>query len=431
MNLRVFAFACVVAASTLTTLVESRIDKVRLSHDDRPLILVAEPFGFNENGVIEMEIGKVTIFLPENSATADKTRIGMALRTDDVDAEVTRPSSSEECLLEDGNARVLFTLEEVDNNRAKDGIFYYKNSITEGSGGIYSLYFVNCLEDSDVTVSIATSMYNALPNGGKDYLSAGKKLLPAVYMVMFICSLLMLGVWGNLLSKRRLHVQRVHVLMLVLVVFKALTLLSQYGMNHYIQKTGDPEGWNIAFYIFSFLRGLMFFTVIILLGTGYSYFKPFLSDNEKKLLMFVIPLQVLANVAIIIMDEDSPADRDWFTWRDIFHLLDIICCCAVLFPIVWSIKRLREAATTDGKAARNLEKLALFKQFYIMVVAYVYFTRIIVYLLQATLPYQYTWIGDAAGEIATLAFYIMTGFKFQPAQHNPYLSLEEAEMAEL
>ena len=131
------------------------------------------------------------------------------------------------------------------------------------------------------------------------------------------------------------------------------------------------------------------------------------------------------------MDEDSPADRDWFTWRDIFHLLDIICCCAVLFPIVWSIKRLREAATTDGKAARNAEKLALFKQFYVMVVAYVYFTRIIVYLLQATLPYQYTWLGDAAGEVATLSFYVATGIKFQPAQHNPYLSLEEAEMAEL
>ena len=423
-----FCLAVLVLAATLA---EARIDKVKLNHDDRSIILVAEPFGFNENGVIEMEIGKATVFLPENSAAADKTKIGMVLVTDDVDTEATRPSDNEGCLLDDQSSRVLFTLEEVENNRAKDGIFYYKNSITEGNGGIYSLYFANCLEDSDVTLSMATSLYNALPNGGKDYLSAGKKLLPAVYMVVFICSLVMLALWGNLISKRRMHVQRVHVLMLVLVIFKSLTLLSQYGMNHYIQKTGDPEGWNIAFYVFSFLRGLMFFTVIILLGTGYSYFKPFLSDNEKKLLMVVIPLQVLANIAIIIMDEDSPADRDWFTWRDIFHLLDIICCCAVLFPIVWSIKRLREAATTDGKAARNMEKLALFKQFYIMVVAYVYFTRIIVYLLQATLPYQYTWLGDAAGEVATLAFYVTTGLKFQPAQHNPYLSLEEAEMAEL
>ena len=410
---------------------EARIDKVKLNHDSRSIILVAEPFGFNENGVIEVEIGKATVFLPENSPAADKTRIGMILVTDDMNADASPPFEDSRCLLDDHGARVLFTLEEVENNRAKDGNFYYRNSITEGNGGIYSLYFTNCIEDSDVTLSMATSLYNALPNGGRDYLSAGKKLLPAVYMVMFVASLVMLALWANILSKRRNHVQRVHFLMLTLIVFKALTLLSQYGMNHYIQKTGDPEGWNIAYYIFTFLRGLMFFTVIILLGTGYSYFKPFLSDNEKRLLMVVIPLQVLANIAIIVMDEDSPADRDWFTWRDIFHLLDIICCCAVLFPIVWSIKRLREAATTDGKAARNAEKLALFKQFYVMVVAYVYFTRIIVYLLQATLPYQYTWLGDAAGEVATLSFYVATGIKFQPAQHNPYLSLEEAEMAEL
>ena len=50
---------------------EARIDKVKLNHDSRSIILVAEPFGFNENGVIEVEIGKATVFLPENSPAAD------------------------------------------------------------------------------------------------------------------------------------------------------------------------------------------------------------------------------------------------------------------------------------------------------------------------------------------------------------------------
>ena len=26
--------------------------------------------------------------------------------------------------------------------------------------------------------------------------------------------------------------------------------------------------------------------------------------------------QVFANIAIIVMDEESPAVKDWFTWRD-------------------------------------------------------------------------------------------------------------------
>lgn len=50
-------------------------------------------------------------------------------------------------------------------------------------------------------------------------------------------------------------------------------------------------------------------------------------------------LQVLANLALVITEEESPAIRDWLTWRDIFHFVDIICCCAILFPIVWSIKQ--------------------------------------------------------------------------------------------
>ena len=159
-------------------------------------------------------------------------------------------------------------------------------------------------------------------------------------------------------------------------------------------------------------------------------------------------MQVCAEVAIVILDENTPASRSWFTWRDILHLVDIICCCAILFPIVWSIKHLREAAgvsnqpqavclqstrghgcladsctaascsyrpkvcshvsllltlcllvQTDGKAARNLLKLQLFRQFYVMVVVYIYFTRIVVYLLRSTMPYQYAWLPDAAGKV--------------------------------
>jgi hypothetical protein len=55
------------------------------------------------------------------------------------------------------------------------------------------------------------------------------------------------------------------------------------------------------------------------------------------------------------------ASQGWLTWRDLLHLMDIACCCAILFPIVWSIKHLRDAAGTDGKAGRNLERLRLFR----------------------------------------------------------------------
>ena len=144
--------------------------------------------------------------------------------------------------------------------------------------------------------------------------------------------------------------------------------------------------------------------------------------------MLVIPLQVFANIAADIVDADGPALAGWLEWRDLFHLLDIVCCCAILFPIVWSIKHLREAAMTDGKKVRNMNKLILFRQFYVMVVAYIYFTRIIVFLLKSTAAYNLTWLADFASEAATLAFYLTTGYMFRPVVDNPYLHLNEDEL---
>lgn len=71
--------------------------------------------------------------------------------------------------------------------------------------------------------------------------------------------------------------------------------------------------------------------------------------------MAILPggcVQVLVDVAIVVIDEFTPAAPSWFTWRDVMHFLDIICCCAVLFPIAWRIRYLHEASATDGKAER-------------------------------------------------------------------------------
>ena len=47
------------------------------------------------------------------------------------------------------------------------------------------------------------------------------------------------------------------------------------------------------------------------------------------------------------------------------------------------------------------------------VVCYIYFTRIIVYLLESTLPFHFIWLAAAASELATLAFYIASGVSFR------------------
>ncbi|KAD6795782.1 hypothetical protein E3N88_06678 [Mikania micrantha] len=215
--------------------------------------------------------------------------------------------------------------------------------------------------------------------------------------------------------------------MLAVLLLKSLNLVCEAEDKSYIKRTGTPHGWDVLFYIFSFLKGITLFTLIVLIGTGWSFLKPYLQHKEKRVLMIVIPLQVIANVAQVVIDETGPFGQDSYTWRQVFLLVDIICCCAVLFPIIWSIKNLRQAAMTDGKAAVNLMKLTLFRQYYVVVISYIYFTRVAVYVLETITSYRYVWTSVLAAEMATLAFYVFTGYSFRPKVHNPYFAIDDED----
>jgi len=217
----------------------------------------------------------------------------------------------------------------------------------------------------------------------------------------------------------------IHYLMTLLILIKTLSVLFKSIEMHYLKLRGHPGGWDIIYYFFAFMRGVMMFVVIALIGTGWTFVKPFLSDKDKRIFLIVIPLQIIDNIAMVIIEETTPGTQGWFTWKDIFRLVDIICCGAILVPIIWSIKHLKEASQIDGKAAKNMQKLKLFRQFYLLVVSYIYFTRIIVYLLDATLPFRWVWLGDLFTELATFAFYATVGYKFRPVPDNPYFTLDE------
>ncbi|KAJ6425551.1 hypothetical protein OIU84_026178 [Salix udensis] len=218
-----------------------------------------------------------------------------------------------------------------------------------------------------------------------------------------------------------------------IIFLQALNLICAAEDKHYVKVTGTPHGWDVLFYIFQFIRVVLLFTVIVLIGTGWSFLKPFLQEKEKKVLMIVIPLQVLANIASVVIGETGPFIKDWVTWNQVFLLIDIICCCAIIFPIVWSIRSLRENSKTDGKAARNLAKLQLFRQFYIVVIGYLYFTRIVVFALKTIAAYKYQWVSNAAEETASLVFYVVIFYMFRPVEKNEYFVLDEEdeEAAEL
>ncbi|XP_013149519.1 PREDICTED: protein GPR107 [Papilio polytes] len=306
----------------------------------------------------------------------------------------------------------------------REGFDYYNTSFamyvaSDKEEGLYNLYFHNCPgKENPPTINVMLEIYES--NDG-NFLSAGEMPLPALYSMMSVIFFLSAGFWTFILKTSRHRVYRIHIIMCVLVYLKALSLAFHAINYHFIQTRGEHvTTWAILYYITHLLKGAVLFVTIVLVGTGWNFIKHILADRDKKLFMIVIPLQVVANVAEIIIAESEEGAAEHNMWRYLFIFVDLLCCGAILFPVVWSIRHLQDG--TDGKAAINLRKLKLFRHFYVMIVCYIYFTRIVVSLLKILVPFQYSWIDEMFHEIATFVFFVMTGYKFRPAAANPYFT---------
>ncbi|XP_078406175.1 protein GPR107 isoform X2 [Cetorhinus maximus] len=309
---------------------------------------------------------------------------------------------------------------------------------TEEEQGLYSLYFHNCYTDKKPSLqSFRFDMdITIVEQNPGSYLSAGEIPLPKLYISMAFFFFLAGVVWVYILRKRSNDVFKIHWLMGALAFTKSLSLVFHAIDYHFISTQGYPiEGWAVVYYITHLLKGALLFITIALIGTGWAFVKHILSDKDKKIFMIVIPLQVLANVAYIIIESTEEGTTEYGLWKEILFLVDLLCCGAILFPVVWSIRHLQEVSAIDGKAAVNLAKLKLFRHYYVMIVCYIYFTRIIAILIKIIVPFQWKWLYQFLDELATLVFFCLTGYKFRPASDNPYLQLpqneEDVEMDEV
>jgi hypothetical protein len=433
----------VAVAGALALPVAAEIKKESFREDPRSSIMF-EKFGFSKSGAVRIIVSGAAVSSPV--ARPDNGQLGFFLLSDEsllhaIDEAQEGPTREKRaaatngggedpdggsgagagCVLDSPYVKKLFTFKNL-----KGG--HYNKSFPVTRPDEYTLFFANCAPEALVSMTVRTEMYNVNADGSKDYLPVGQAPLPAIYGFFAFCYAAFLAAWGYLtLSRDRVSAHQIHHLMSGLLVARLLYCLSAAEDQHYIRVTGTPHGWDVAFYLFQLVKGVILFAVIALVGTGWSFLKPVLQDREKKVLMAVIPLQVTANIAAAVIGETGPFMQGWVTWNQILLFVDVACCCAVLFPVVWSIRSLRETSKTDGKAARNLSKLTLFRQFYVVVIGYLYFTRIVVYALKTVASYKYRWVSILAEEMATLAFYLFMFYTFRPAEKSHYFSLDEDE----
>ncbi|VDL69954.1 unnamed protein product [Nippostrongylus brasiliensis] len=259
------------------------------------------------------------------------------------------------------------------------------------------------------------------------FLAAGDIPKPQLFLYVSLAFVLCAALWCRLVClSSRANVYRVHGLMTALVFLKGASLFF-HGVNFFfVSKYGQQsEIWAVVYYITHLLKGALLFGTIILIGTGYTFFKNFLTERDRKVFMVVLPLQIVDNIAMVILEESEFGQQGYQLWFEMFVFTDMICCFLIIFPIIWSMHHLSEGAGSDGKAAFNLEKLRLFRHFYMIVISYVYLTRVMKLLLQYTLPFDQEWVTDAVVELSTLVFFILVGILFRPQPSNPYLRLDQ------
>jgi NADH:ubiquinone oxidoreductase subunit 3 (subunit A) len=349
--------------------------------------------------------------------------------------------------------------------------------------GLYFLIFQLCPRDTkhkdiEVLTSFELDLHfmNFDSFGNPSYLTAGEMMLPGMFLYFSISYALCFFLWASNIRKIRLgqdpmwttrgggtsrpSVHAIHHLMTLLLGLKTITVFFEALRYFFIRIHGHAEFLSAVYYVMSFVKGIFMFTVILLIGSGWSLIKPVLGDREKKIIWVVLVLQVIDNIAVAVLAQETEGEKLYDDWNALLHLVDILCCCAILIPIVWQVNSLEvivegktesQNSSNEGRsekiktnaiteiesevpasaeAARTLQKLKQFQRFYILVVAYIYFTRIVVYLFATMLGYRLTWLRYFVTELGTLVFYLVVGILFRPMEDNPYLVARGTDDAE-
>lgn len=107
------------------------------------------------------------------------------------------------------------------------------------------------------------------------------------------------------------------------------------------------------------VRGLLFFTVLALIGTGLVVVKRHLAHRELVLIIAVIATQIAANIAYVVVNNTPKTNPHRTTWLALLRAADLLCCCGVVVPILWSLSALRKSADANGDDEGMLRMVVL------------------------------------------------------------------------
>ncbi|KAF7143183.1 hypothetical protein RHSIM_Rhsim05G0008400 [Rhododendron simsii] len=292
------------------------------------------------------------------------------------------------------------------------------------------IYFSNCEPNTSISMHVHVETYN-VDQDGKDYLEVGRTQLPMIYFIFSVLYLPFLALWVYICFKNRSFVRKIHILMAILIVMKWLNLFFEAEDKHFIKVSGTPHGWDLWFYLFHCLRALLLLTVIMLIGTGWTILKPTLHANDKEILAMGVTIQVFASIAHVYTDEIGPSNRYYLFFTLVLLLVDLVGFAIVFVPTNSSIKTLKEAAETDGTAARDLGKMRLLRNFNGCVLVF-WQLKWSAWIYVSMVPEDdcgLEWLIVTVEETVAVGFYVGMFYLFRPREQNEYFIVQDEETA--
>ncbi|KAM2530608.1 hypothetical protein EV2_028891 [Malus domestica] len=260
-----------VLVEALVSPIAAEIKTLTISSDSRPMILF-EKFRFTHTGHVSIHVSQVSVTSKLNNIEPSCLGFFLLFEESLLQVLVKIQQNPQLCVLDSRYITHLFNFKEL----SPPPLASFNHSYPISAPNEYSLFFANCAPDTTVSLLVRTEVYNLDPDGSRDYLSAGLTHLPSLFSVFFLAYLVFVGFWVYLCYTNKRSVHRIHLMIGALLLMKALNLICATEDKHYVKVTGTAHGWDVLFYIFQFLRVILFFTVIVLIGTGWSFLKPFL-----------------------------------------------------------------------------------------------------------------------------------------------------------
>lgn len=294
--------AAIVAALLVST--SAKIHHLRVKNDPRFAFSI-ESYGFLSGGTVSIHVKDV-------SATPSDAphKMGFMLYPTTTESKIAEQVDllivDKMCALDAENAPIKINISDPSHWVREAPL-----ELTIDRPGLYDLLFTHCSPEGS---KVSFSADIVFQNPGGHYLSAGEMPLPAVYGVMCVAFFVAMVAWVRYSRSHKADMTKLHHLMTLLCFLKVLSVACQALMFHSVDVTGHSSAWSILYYILTFFRGLLFIAVIALIGAGWSLVRPFLNGREKKVLMVALPLQVLTNIAIIVVQEMAPGSRGYAAW---------------------------------------------------------------------------------------------------------------------